>query len=198
MHHQRPDRDRLQIVGKVRLRKRLDAERVREHAALHLLPPPVAADALLHLGAVAIVAEEGQGEVPEELRAVGSGLPANVVEYVDRHAVGVAVGADHDRRDRADQHRLGDAPGRGPRDITGDLTPPVEWPTWIASLLSSWRRRLAASTVVTMSDSSEIAAINCSIRARYLDHLRVAHRAHRHRSVAARKLRDLSHELPWP
>src|SRR4051812_43940071 len=68
-----------------------------------------------------------------ELRAVGGQFGAELVEHLDRGAVGIALGLDHQRRNGADQDRLGDTrPWGWPNRATYRATspPPVEWPMW--------------------------------------------------------------------
>ena len=71
---------------------------------------------------VAVVAEERPvGEVAVELGAVGGLAGADLVEDLDRQALGVVVGAQHQRRDGGDQHELGDAVAAVPADVVDDL-----------------------------------------------------------------------------
>ena len=50
-----------------------------------------------------------------------AGAFAEAVEDLDRQAAGVGVGLQHQRRDGADQHRLGDPAGAVTGDVAGDL-----------------------------------------------------------------------------
>ena len=59
-------------------------------------------------GAGAVVAVEGQGEVLEELRAIGRGVGADLVEDFDGKAAGVGFFFDHDGWDGADEDGFGD------------------------------------------------------------------------------------------
>ena len=78
-------------------------------------------DAFGDLGAGAVVAVEGQGEVLVELRAVGDEAGAKTVEDGHREAFGVLVGLQHERRDGADEDGLGDAAGAVAAEVAGDF-----------------------------------------------------------------------------
>jgi hypothetical protein len=55
------------------------------------------------------------------LRSVGDQSSTETVEHLDRQAARVLVGLDHDRRHRADQHRLGNASRAMAAEIMGDF-----------------------------------------------------------------------------
>ncbi len=63
------------------------------------------------------------------MRTVRGELLAEIVEYLDWHAIRIGVGFHHQRRNRRDEHRLRDPPLRlpVPRDITRDLPAAVTW-----------------------------------------------------------------------
>ena len=65
--------------------------------------------------------ERPGGDVAVELGAVEGGAFTEAVEHLDRQAAGVGVGLQHQRRHRADQHRLGHPAGAVPGDVAGDL-----------------------------------------------------------------------------
>src|SRR4029453_5696673 len=108
MHHQRRNADRLEILGEISLRERLNAVVMRLGAAHHALAPPVVDHGLRHLrsGAVKSV-ERPAREISIDLRAIGGELLAETVEHLDRQTARISGCLQHDWRDRADQHELG-------------------------------------------------------------------------------------------
>ena len=70
---------------------------------------------------VPVEAVERQRQILVELRAVGGDAGADLVEHVDRQAARVGRRLQHQRRHRADQHRLGDALGAVPADVARDF-----------------------------------------------------------------------------
>jgi len=85
------------------------------------LQPERVADALGDLYTRPVGAVERHGEVLEELRAVGGHPGADVIEGLDRQAVGVDLGLEHQRRHRAYQHGPRDAGRAVASDVAGDL-----------------------------------------------------------------------------
>ena len=73
--HQRRHGDRLQVVGLVGFRKRLDAFVMCLGAAFHPLSPPVADHALMHGCTFAVEpVERAARHIDEELRAIGGSI----------------------------------------------------------------------------------------------------------------------------
>ena len=60
-------------------------------------------------------------QILEELRAIGGDAGADLVEHLDRQAAGIGRRLQHQRRDRADQHGLGDRAGAVAADVAGDF-----------------------------------------------------------------------------
>ena len=121
MKHQRRHVEPLEILRQVGLGERLDAEVGRREAGHHALQPERFAHAFRDLGARPVVAVEGQAEVLPELRAIGLHAGAELIEGLDRRAAGIGRGLQHQRRDRADQHRLRHPRRAVPADVAGDL-----------------------------------------------------------------------------
>src|ERR1035437_2759822 len=72
--------ERLEILGEVRLGKRLDAVELVLETALHALKPERVADALADLRARSVCAEERRRKVLEELGTVGGDSGADGVK----------------------------------------------------------------------------------------------------------------------
>ncbi|MNZ70055.1 hypothetical protein D3C78_883750 [compost metagenome] len=88
----------------------------------HALHPERIDDALRGPCAGPVVAEErAAGDIPVQLRTVGDGAGADIVEDHDRQALGVLLGQQHERRHGRDQPGLGDTPGAMPADVATDL-----------------------------------------------------------------------------
>ena len=121
MHHQGRDRDGLEVVGEVGLRKGLDTVVLRLDAAHHALTPPIASYPFDDRRARAVVTIEGQRDVDVELGAVETRAHTDLVEHVDRQAPGVLLAPHHDWRNGTDQRGLGDAFCAVPGDIAGNL-----------------------------------------------------------------------------
>src|SRR5579859_2664849 len=123
MHHERRLLDRLEVFIEIGLRKRLDAVVVRLRASHHSLAPPIVDYALGHLGAGPIEAvERTRRDVSEELCTISGKRGTEAVEDLDRETARVGRGLDHDRRDGADQDRLGNTPLPVSRHVAGDFT----------------------------------------------------------------------------
>src|SRR6185295_6073836 len=74
------------------------------------LTPPILDHALRGIGTSPIVAIKGAGcDVEVELRAVGGERGTETVEYLDRRTARILGSFHHQRRNGADQDRLGDA-----------------------------------------------------------------------------------------
>ena len=112
----------LEIIGEVRLGKRLDAVELVLEPALHALQPERVADALADLRSRPVGTVEFRRKVLEELRTVSSNTGADAVEHLYRRAAGIGVRLEHQRRHRAQQHGLGDALGAVAADVAGNLT----------------------------------------------------------------------------
>ena len=65
--------------------------------------------------------ERSGGDVAVELGAVEGGAFTEAVEHLDRQAAGIGVGLQHQRRHRADEHRLGHTTRSVLGDVAGDL-----------------------------------------------------------------------------
>jgi hypothetical protein len=91
-------------------------------AGLLALEPEDVADDLGHVGVGPVGAVEGPvGKVPVELRGLsGQGGPG-LVEDLDRLAVGVRLGLQHQRRYRAHKDGLGHPGSAVAPDVAGDL-----------------------------------------------------------------------------
>ncbi|MNT16126.1 hypothetical protein D3C72_1512150 [compost metagenome] len=109
VHDQGRHGDFLQVGREVRLGKLLDAIVGVLDAALHALQPEGVAHALRHFVAGTVGAEEGHGQVLEELRTVGQHAGADAVKHRHRQAARIRVRLDHLRRHGAHQHGLGHA-----------------------------------------------------------------------------------------
>ena len=112
--HQGRDVDLRQVGAEVGGRERRDALVGAAVAAGHALQPERVAEALGHVPGAVVAEERAVGEVAVELRAVGGLAGADRVEDLDRQALGVVVGAQHQRRDRRDQHQPRDPGGAVP------------------------------------------------------------------------------------
>ena len=121
MEDQRRHVEPLQVLGLVGLGERLDAEVGCREARHHALQPERFADTFRDLGARPVVAVERQAEVLPELRPVGLHAVAEPVEHLDRQSAGIGRRLHHQRRYRADQHRLGHAPGAMAADVARHL-----------------------------------------------------------------------------
>ena len=121
MDDQRRHVELLEILGEVGLGEGLDAVVDALEAGLHPLQPEGVAQALRDLRARPVGAVERGAEVLEELRAVGQDGGADLVEDLDRQAAGIGGRLQHQRRDRADQHGLGDALRAVAADVAGDF-----------------------------------------------------------------------------
>src|SRR6266487_4192415 len=115
------DVELLEIFGQIRLGEGLDAEVGGGEAGQHSLEPERLAHAFRDLGARPVVAVERHAQILPELRAVGLDGGAELVERVDGKAARVGGRLEHERRYRADQHRLGHALGAVAADVTRDL-----------------------------------------------------------------------------
>ena len=118
---QRRHVDLLQVFGEVRFRERLDAEVRSGESGAHALQPERFAYALGDLRARPVVAIERQGQILEELRAIGLDAGSQLIEHLDRQAAGIGGGLQHERRDRTDEHGFGDALGAVAADVAGDF-----------------------------------------------------------------------------
>ncbi|KAG0752087.1 hypothetical protein G6F24_013812 [Rhizopus arrhizus] len=97
----------LQVGAEIGGRERSDRIVGVLVAALHALRPPRIDQALGHLRARAVEAvERARRDVLVQLRAVFHLRLADAVEHFNRQTVGVVGGLQHERRHRADQHRL--------------------------------------------------------------------------------------------
>src|SRR5882724_6183397 len=118
----------LEVLGVVGLGEHLDALVEPDEAAEHALKPEGIPQALGDLGAGTVGSEEWGAEVLQELRAVGEGGGAELIEGLDRGAAGIGGRLEHERRNRADQHGLGHPLGAVATDVPGDLSTPGRMP----------------------------------------------------------------------
>jgi len=56
------------------------------------------------------------------LRTVGSNACTDLVERLDRQSTGIGVGLEHQRRNRTDQHGLGNTFGAVTPDVASDFS----------------------------------------------------------------------------
>src|ERR1035441_9080061 len=83
----------LKVLGKIRLGERFDAVEGVLVTGLHPLQPEPVNHALRNLRAWPVEAEErAAGEILVELRSVGDGAEADLVEYLNRQAAGIGGG----------------------------------------------------------------------------------------------------------
>src|ERR1019366_2995568 len=118
------DIELLQVFGAIGLGEGLDAVVGGGESAHHALHPEGVAEALRHFVAGTVGAIEGRAEIPEELGAVSLNIGAQAVEDVYRQAGRIGCGLEHERRNGADEDRLGDALGSVPANVAGDLPAP--------------------------------------------------------------------------
>ena len=85
------------------------------------MQPERFAHAFGYLRARPVVAIERQGQILEELRAIGLDAGSQLIEHLDRQAAGIGGGFQHERRDRTDEHGFGDALGAVAADVAGDF-----------------------------------------------------------------------------
>ena len=123
MDDQRRHVDLLQVFTEISLGKGLDALQLVLQAALHALEPEGVPHTLGDLVALAVGAEERDGQVLEELGTVGKQAGADVVEHRHGLAGGVGLGLQHERRHRTQQHDLGDAGRLVAAKVADDLAP---------------------------------------------------------------------------
>lgn len=97
----------LEILGEVGIGEGPDALERTSDPHLHAHQPKCIADALRHLGAGPVRPVEGSGQVLVELGAIGSDAGADGVEGIDREALGIGVGLEHQGWDRAKENGLG-------------------------------------------------------------------------------------------
>src|SRR4029077_5822597 len=115
--------DGLQVLAEIGLGECFNAFVVGAGRAHHSLAPPVVDQALDWLRACSIEAVERTcGEVDVKLGSLGSKSRAQAIKHLDGNAVRIPVRFDHTRWNRADEHRLRNAAGFGPRDIPGNLS----------------------------------------------------------------------------
>src|SRR2546423_14501495 len=101
MKDERRHVDFLQVLGKVRLGKVLDAIEDGFMSGQNSLQPERVAQPLRDLGLWPVRAVERGAQVFEELRAVGEHPGANLVERLHRQAAGIRFRLQHPRWDRA-------------------------------------------------------------------------------------------------
>src|SRR4029077_14300202 len=103
------DIDALEICEEFRFRKDPDALPLSLDATHHVLAPPIVANALRNFRAGTIEAVKRNGDVLIELGAMVTGAIAKLVEHLHGKAIGIFVGLDQLRRNRADEDGFGDA-----------------------------------------------------------------------------------------
>ena len=117
MGDQRRHVELLQVFGEVRLGELLDTVEHALDSRLHALKPEQIPHTLGNLRPFPVISVERQGQVHEELRPVVEGAGADAVEYFDWQTARIGIRFEHQRRDRAQQHSLGDPPRAVPADI---------------------------------------------------------------------------------
>jgi hypothetical protein len=114
----------LEVFGEIRLGKRLDAVQGVLVPGPHPLEPEQVHHALRNLSPGSVGPEERTaGKILVELRAVGQGAQADLVERLHRQAAGIGRRLQHQRRDGGDQRGLGHPLRAVAADIAGHFAP---------------------------------------------------------------------------
>ena len=87
----------------------------------HRLQPELIPLALRHRRARAVRAVEGGRQVLVELRPVVQDTSPNIIKDLHRQSVGIRLGLQHQRRDRAEEHGLTHSRRSVPAHVSGDL-----------------------------------------------------------------------------
>src|SRR6202041_155819 len=109
MHHQNRNIDSFEIIEKRSFRQSLDTVVLSLYSSHHSLAPPIVSNALRNFCAGAIESIKRHGDVLVELGTMVRSAVAQLIEHRHREAVGIFVGLQQLRWDRADEHGFGDA-----------------------------------------------------------------------------------------
>ena len=122
VHDQGRDIELLEVLGEIGLGEGLDAFVSVLEAGLHAPEPELIQDALGDLGPRPVRAVKHHSQVFVELGAVLKEAAPQAVEHLDRQALGIGRGLQHDRRYGGEQDRFADPPRPVAPDVAGNFS----------------------------------------------------------------------------